>query len=81
MKDIAGDGGVIKTILTEGSGWTKPKDQDEAQGGCLLEVILHAERNPPCPPVLYADEFCFTNALQYMCPGAFCHCLKYHDCP
>ncbi|CAL8470896.1 g10438 [Coccomyxa elongata] len=30
VKDIAGDGGVIKTILTEGSGWTKPKDQDEA---------------------------------------------------
>lgn len=32
VKDIAGDGGVIKTILTEGSGWNKPKDKDEALG-------------------------------------------------
>jgi hypothetical protein len=34
IKDIAGDGGVIKTIQTEGSGWTKPSDKDEALGTC-----------------------------------------------
>ena len=25
----AGDGGVIKTIVTEGSGWAKPQSMDE----------------------------------------------------
>ncbi|KAL4420120.1 hypothetical protein ABPG77_000291 [Micractinium sp. CCAP 211/92] len=29
VKDIAGDGGVIKTIVKEGSGWAKPQSQDE----------------------------------------------------
>lgn len=29
IKDIAGDGGVMKTILKEGEGWPKPKDEDE----------------------------------------------------
>ena len=32
IKDIAGDGGIIKTIETEGKGWEKPKDRDEALG-------------------------------------------------
>ena len=29
VKDIAGDGGVIKTVVKEGSGWAKPMDADE----------------------------------------------------
>lgn len=29
VKDIAGDGGVIKTVVKEGSGWAKPQSQDE----------------------------------------------------
>eukprot|EP00775_Hariotina_reticulata_P005268 gene5268-5503_t len=29
VKDITGDGGVIKTILSEGQGWQNPKDADE----------------------------------------------------
>ena len=33
IKDIVGDGGVIKTIETEGKGWEKPRDKDEALGG------------------------------------------------
>ena len=32
IKDIAGDGGIIKTIETEGKGWEKPTDKDEALG-------------------------------------------------
>jgi hypothetical protein len=34
-KDILGDGGVIKTILQEGSGWDKPRDRDEVLGMCM----------------------------------------------
>ncbi len=34
VKDIAGDGGVIKTIVTEGEGWSKPQDRDEVVGEC-----------------------------------------------
>ncbi|PRW33606.1 peptidyl-prolyl cis-trans isomerase FKBP62-like isoform A [Chlorella sorokiniana] len=31
VKDIAGDGGVIKTIVKEGSGWGKPLPKDEVR--------------------------------------------------
>ena len=40
IKDIAGDGGVIKTVETEGKGWEKPKDGDEALGECC-HVLSH----------------------------------------
>jgi hypothetical protein len=29
VKDIAGDGGVIKTVVREGSGWAKPMEADD----------------------------------------------------
>ena len=29
VKDIVGDGGVIKTVAREGSGWAKPMEADE----------------------------------------------------
>mmetsp|Transcript_11683 Transcript_11683/g.28662 ORF Transcript_11683/g.28662 Transcript_11683/m.28662 type:complete len:590 (-) Transcript_11683:389-2158(-) len=29
VKDIAGDGGVIKSVVAEGEGWAKPDDRDE----------------------------------------------------
>lgn len=32
IKDIGGDGGVVKTVEKEGSGWTKPSDADEVLG-------------------------------------------------
>ena len=32
IKDLTSDGGVIKTVLEEGSGWNKPADKDEALG-------------------------------------------------
>lgn len=34
VKDIAGDGGVIKTIVKEGSGWAKPLPKDEVRVRC-----------------------------------------------
>jgi hypothetical protein len=34
-KDILGDGGVMKTILQEGTGWDNPKDRDEVLGACV----------------------------------------------
>ena len=35
VKDItkAKDGGIIKTVITEGEGWANPKDDDEVLGG------------------------------------------------
>lgn len=32
VKDICKDGGILKTILTEGEGWQTPKDPDEVLG-------------------------------------------------
>ena len=32
IKDLTSDGGVIKTVLEEGTGWNKPADKDEALG-------------------------------------------------
>lgn len=32
MKDLAGDGGVIKTVVTAGDGWDRPKNKDEVLG-------------------------------------------------
>ncbi|KAF8059684.1 FKBP65 [Scenedesmus sp. PABB004] len=29
VKDLSGDGGVIKTVVSEGQGWQSPKDADE----------------------------------------------------
>ena len=36
VKDISGDGGVIKTTTKEGSDWQKPNDRDEVLGEYLL---------------------------------------------
>ena len=37
VKDItaAKDGGIIKTVITEGDGWATPKDDDEVLGNAL----------------------------------------------
>eukprot|EP00878_Enallax_costatus_P000765 GHUV01000883.1.p1 GENE.GHUV01000883.1~~GHUV01000883.1.p1 ORF type:complete len:637 (+),score=229.81 GHUV01000883.1:67-1911(+) len=42
VKDITGDGGVIKSIQTEGQGWQNPKDEDEV-------VITYTARVHPVP--------------------------------
>jgi FK506-binding protein 4/5 len=41
VKDItpAKDGGIIKTVVTEGEGWASPKDNDEVLGN--LNVTCH----------------------------------------
>ena len=38
VKDLSGDGGVIKTITKEGDGFKKPSDRDEVLGApnCAL---------------------------------------------
>ncbi len=43
VKDIAGDGGVIKTIVKEGSGWAKPLPRDEVRVRC---AVLRCGRMP-----------------------------------
>ena len=37
VKDItpSKDGGIIKTVITEGNGWAMPKNDDEVLGGHL----------------------------------------------
>ena len=73
MKDIAGDGGLIKTILTEGSGWTKPKDQDEALGECSLEIIQRCKKEMPHA---HQYDLLMGSASQPHCcmsPGHSCH--------
>jgi hypothetical protein len=45
IKDIGGDGGVIKTVEKEGTGWSKPGDADEALGA------------PPWTSGLFLDSF------------------------
>lgn len=32
VKELTNDGGVIKKIVKEGSGWENPKDVDEIKG-------------------------------------------------
>lgn len=39
-KDISGDGGVQKTIITKGDGWEKAKDADEVTGKTLRIIPM-----------------------------------------
>lgn len=32
IKDVTGDGGMIKSMLSEGEGWANPADRDEVTG-------------------------------------------------
>ena len=42
VKDItpSKDGGIIKTVITEGNGWAMPKNEDEVLGGQLPKGIF-----------------------------------------
>ena len=42
VKDItpSKDGGIIKTVVTEGNGWAMPKDDDEVLGERLPSIFL-----------------------------------------
>jgi hypothetical protein len=41
IKDVKGDGGIIKTVLLEGEGWKKPNDGDELTGLPFLSWVSH----------------------------------------
>lgn len=38
LKDIMGDGGIIKTVVTEGKGWATPNDEDEVTVQVVAKV-------------------------------------------
>lgn len=40
IRDITGDGGVLKKIIVEGEGWATPKDIDEVSGIIPLKCVL-----------------------------------------
>lgn len=44
IKDIMGDGSIMKTVVKEGEGWEHPKDKDEAKGEnvCVACDAAHA---------------------------------------
>lgn len=37
--DLSGDGGVMKTILKEGTGWESPKKGVEVAGTLILDLV------------------------------------------
>lgn len=39
IRDLTGDGGVLKKITGEGKGWATPKDDDQVLGNFLFPVI------------------------------------------
>ena len=58
IKDMTGDGGVIKTIQAEGQGWAKPTDKDEALSA--LPSRHHTCSRSACKP-------CFTPCVRWLC--------------
>ncbi|MEW5304229.1 MAG: hypothetical protein WDW36_006854 [Sanguina aurantia] len=50
IKDLAGDGGIIKTVLSEGQDWETPKDRDE------VRVHLSAKAQGASQPFLVSPE-------------------------
>lgn len=45
IRDITGDGGILKKILKEGEGWATPRETDEVSGStyfnCLMQLFLN----------------------------------------
>ncbi|GFR45320.1 hypothetical protein Agub_g6687 [Astrephomene gubernaculifera] len=50
VKDISGDGGVIKTILAEGSGWEQCQELFEAKVSYIARVAGSETPFASCPP-------------------------------
>ena len=71
VKDISGDGGVIKTITKEGSDWQKPNDRDEVLGECLLACHTVMPRLR-CPCVWQQHALCCERALREEMNGFAC---------
>lgn len=40
IRDITGDGGILKKIIREGEGWATPKDEDEVLGNPIIPLLL-----------------------------------------
>jgi hypothetical protein len=81
IKDIAGDGGVIKIIETEGKGWEKPRDKDEALGGspCFTAETLQAAAvyNRPAAGRNFSFKlFSRSRNLGAAKPDATCSCVR-----
>lgn len=57
MKDLSGDGGVIKTVVQEGKGWEHPKGKDEVIGElfkpvpCISATIFAMRKRYLAPPL------------------------------
>lgn len=51
VKDISGDGGVIKTVVQEGSGWEQCQELYEAKGEA--RVTCHVARGSAYPPAVH----------------------------
>ena len=81
IKDIVGDGGVIKTIETEGKGWEKPRDKDEALGGssCFTAETLQAaavDNRSAAGHNFSCKYFSRSRRLGSTNPDAACSCVR-----
>lgn len=43
VRDICGDGGILKKITREGEGWATPNDADEVLGNLLCVYLIYIE--------------------------------------
>lgn len=55
VKDICKDGGILKTILTEGENWQTPKDPDEVLGTFLVLHLSFFQLLHECFYVMFCD--------------------------
>lgn len=59
IRDITGDGGVLKKITKEGEGWATPRDGDEVLGISASTIEF----------VKYFIEVAFSITKRYTCVG------------
>ncbi|KAK2980950.1 hypothetical protein RJ640_025099 [Escallonia rubra] len=63
IRDITGDGGVLKKIVEEGEGWATPREDDEV----LVKYEVRLENGAVASKSSEGVEFCLTNG--YLCPA------------
>ena len=54
IRDLTGDGGILKKIMTEGEGWATPKDGDEVLGNRVISKHLGG----PCNQSISSYKAC-----------------------
>lgn len=42
IRDLTGDGGILKRIVKEGDGWATPRDGDEVFGNIVMHVYEYS---------------------------------------